>query len=188
MLDKKVWAKQEVRVGVWRRQKRQPQGAQGRRGLRRHCGAPFPVPGTGANDFPLSGAGTGLTATPGSPRSRGDSRRVRQHQRPTHAWDHGHRLVGPGGGRAGSGGRVGELSSAVKGSEGQFWPGIRYLGKDTPWAGQGRDGMSVGMEPGPWAGFVYPLPRLLKLHKRGRVLPSIKSPAACLSSWNPDWS
>lgn len=44
---------------------------------------------------------------------------------PACARDHGHRLMGPGGGRAGSGSRVGELVSAVKGSGGQFWPGIR---------------------------------------------------------------
>lgn len=137
-----------VRVGVRRRQKRQPQGGQGPRGLRRHCGAPFPVPSAEANDFPLGGAEAGLAATPGSPRSRSASRRVRQHQRPTCAWDHGHRFVGPGGGRAGSGGRVGELASAAKGSEGQFWLGIRSLGKDAAWAGQGRGGVRVGMEPG----------------------------------------
>lgn len=42
------------------------QGGQGRRGLRRHCGAPLPAPSAGANDLPLCGAGAGLTATPGA--------------------------------------------------------------------------------------------------------------------------
>lgn len=97
---------------------------------------------------PLGRTVAGLTATPGAhdraAQAASLSAPASQPRR-----DHGHRLVGPGGGRAGSGGRVGEMASAVKGSGGRYWPGIRFLGKDTTYVGRVAEGVRVGMEPGP---------------------------------------
>lgn len=120
---------------------------------------------------------------PGSPRSRCASRQVRQHQRPARARDHGHWLVGPGGGWAGSGGRVGELVWAIKGSESVLaGDQLHGNGHSLGWSGPNR--LRAGMRHEPWAIFVYP-PHMLCKHRW--VLPSIKSPATCLSIWNLNW-
>lgn len=100
----------------------------------------FRSPAPERKNSPLFGAG--VYPDRGSRRA---SRLVCRHLRPRRACDHGHRLVGPGGGRAGSGSRVGELASAVKGSGGRFgrdqMPGKRHsLGWSGPGWGARRDG------------------------------------------------
>ena len=104
VLNKKLWAVQGV--GVRRRQERQSMGVRG-------CQAGADSDVTAARRFrsPAPERMTSPSVGPGLPRVAqdcGSPGQGRQHLPPTGARDYGHRLMGPSGGPAGSGGWVGE--------------------------------------------------------------------------------
>lgn len=143
--------------------------ASGGRGLDVITARRFRPPLAGANDSSLGGAGGWLGATtPENPRSRGAELRGCR--------DHGHRLVGSGGGRAGGGGRVGAVVSAL----GKGWARALMQVCACMHGGNGAWTRSVAR--------LEPAPPGLRMQVRGRGLRGRPSWVGGKDGWMEPWA